>query len=175
MTLRMQDKQAIVAQVAEIAKQALSVILADYRGLTVAEMTDLRNKARDANVCLQVVRNTLARRALQDTDFACLSDVLVGPLFLAFSLHEPSAAARLIRDFAKEHENLAVKALAIGGKLLEASELKALAELPTREQMLAMLMGAILAVPTKLASTMQESYAKLGRVLAVVHDQKQTG
>lgn len=168
MALRLKDKQAIVADVADVASNALSVVAANYCGLTVAEMTDLRAKARASGVYLRVVRNTLARRAVENTDFSCLQEILIGPLCLAFSLNDPGAAARLLRDFAKEHENLEVKALSIGGKLLTAEYLKTIAELPTHEQAIAMLMGIMQASIGKFVRTLAEPYAKLVRTFAAV-------
>ena len=170
MALKLKDKQAIVADVADVASNALSVVAANYRGLTVAEMTDLRAKARASGVYLRVVRNTLARRAVENTDFFCLQEILIGPLCLAFSLNDPGAAARLLRDFAEEHENLEVKALAIGGKLLTPEHLKAIAELPTHEQAIAMLMGVMQAPISKFVRTLAEPYAKMVRTFSAVQN-----
>jgi len=172
--LKLNDKQVIVADVAKVATSAVSALVADYRGLTVAEMTDLRGKARKAGVYLRVVRNTLARRALENTSFNCLDEALVGPTFLALSLNEPGAAARLVRDFIKEHEKVEVKALAIGGKLFTALQLNAIADLPSRDQALAMLLSIMLAPVTKLARTLTEPYAKLTRTFAALGEQKKS-
>jgi large subunit ribosomal protein L10 len=171
--LKLEDKKAIVDEVAKIATSSISAIAADYRGLTVAEMTDLRAKARKTGVTLKVVRNTLAKRALEDTEFKCLSDVLNGPVFLAFSQDDPGAAARLIRDAAETLEKLKVRAIAIGGSLLDASSLKAVASLPTRNQAIAMVMAVLQAPVTGLARTLSETYAKFVRTVAAVRDQKQ--
>lgn len=173
MTLRLEDKKAIVADVADIANKALSVVVADYRGLSVAEMTELRAKARNSGVYLRVVRNTLARRAIQDTDFACLDESLVGPLCLAFSMEEPGAAARLIRDFTKGNDKLEVKVLALSGQLMAADKLKALADLPSKDEAIAMLLSVMLAPVTKFVRTVAEPYAKLTRTFAAVRDNKQ--
>lgn len=173
MTLRLEDKKAIVAEVSEVATQALSAVTAEYRGLTVAQMTDLRAKARSQGVYLRVVRNTLARRAVEGTTFACLQESLAGPLLLAFSRHEPGAAARLLRDFAKTAEKLVIKALAFDGQLLAAKDLDKLANLPTRDEALATLMAAMKAPITKLVRTMVEPHAKMVRTVAAVRDQKQ--
>lgn len=173
MTLRLEDKKAIVAEVGEVASNALSAVTAEYRGLTVVEMTQLRAKARDNGVYLRVVRNTLARRALEGTMFACLQGTLVGPLLIAFSKHELSAAARLIRDFAKTNEKLVVKALAFDGQLLAAKDLDKLASLPTREEGLAILMTVMNASVTKFVRTLSEPHAKFVRTVAAVRDQKQ--
>ncbi|MBN2689970.1 MAG: 50S ribosomal protein L10 [Gammaproteobacteria bacterium] len=173
MTLRLEDKKAIVAEVNAVANSAISAVVADYRGLTVAEMTELRAKARETRVDLRVVRNTLAKRALQDTNFSCLSEVLTGPLFMAFSLDDPGAAARLLKKFAKEHDRLTVKALSVDGQLLAADQLTAVAELPTRDEALAMLMGVMIAPISKLVRTVAEPHTKLVRTVAAVRDSKQ--
>lgn len=170
-SLKLEDKKAIVAEVAEYASSALSVIAADYRGLTVGAMTNLRKLARDSGkVRMRVIPNTLAKRALQDTEFACICDSLVGPLFLAFSYEDPAAAARLLRDKAEEYENLKVKAIAIGGKLIGPEGLKAIASLPTKEQALSMLMSVMLAPITKMVRTLAEPYTQLARVTAALRD-----
>ncbi len=173
MTLRLEDNKAIVAEVGKIAASALAVVAAEYSGLTVEQMTDLRAKARSNGVYLRVVRNTLARRAVEGTAFACLQEPLVGPLLLAFSQTEPSAAARLIRDFVKTNEKLVVKSLAFDGQLLAAKDLNKLASLPTRNEALASLMAVMKAPITKLVRTMAEPHAKMVRTVAAVRDQKQ--
>lgn len=172
MVLKLEDKQAIVNEVAQVANQALSLIAAEYSGLTVSQLTDLRKSAREAGVYMRVVRNTLARRALEGTQFACIQQELVGPLVLAFSQEDPGAAARLIRDFAKENEKLKVKALAIDNQLLPAEGLSKLANLPTRNEAIAQLMAVMIAPVTKLVRTMAEPHAKLVRTLAAVRDAK---
>lgn len=173
MTLRLEDKQAIVAEVGEIAKNALSAVTAEYRGLSVGEMSQLRLQARNAGVYMRVVRNTLARRAIQGTGFACLQDTLVGPLLLAFSQKEPGAAARLIRSFTKQNEKLVVKALAFDGQLLAVSDLDKLANLPTRDEAIALLMAVIKAPITKLVRTLAEPQAKLVRTVAALREKQQ--
>ena len=173
MVLKLEDKKAIVSEVASIAKTALSLVVAEYSGLTVAELTRLRKSARESGVYVRVVRNTLAKRALQDTAFACIQESLVGPLLLAFSKEEPGAAARLIKEFIKGNEKLKVKALAIENQLLEASDLAQLAKLPTRKEAIAQLMFVMKAPITKLVRTMAEPGAKLVRTLAAIRDVKQ--
>lgn len=173
MALRLEDKKAIVAEVAEVATNALSVVAADYRGLPVGNMTKLRAEARKAGVYMRVVRNTLARRALEGTEFDCLKDALVGPLLLAFSQNEPGAAAKLIRDFMKTNDKLQVKALAIGGKLLDAKQLDAVAKLPSKDEAISSLMSVMLAPVSKFVRTLAEPHAKLVRTIAAVRDQKQ--
>jgi len=172
-TLRLEDKKAIVAEVGQIAQQALSAVTAEYRGLTVEDMTKLRAKARENGVYLRVIRNTLARRAVEGTTFACLQETLVGPLLIAFSQRELSGAARLIKDFAKTNDKLVVKALAFDGQLLAANDLDKLASLPTREEALSILMAAMKASVTKFVRTLAEPHAKFVRTVAAVRDQKQ--
>ena len=174
MALNLQAKQAIVAQVAEVAKRAVSAVVVDYRGLTVSELTELRFKARKDGVHLQVVRNTLAKRAFDGTDFACLNSEMTGPLMLAFSLVEPSAAARLLKEFAKGHDKLNVKVLSINGQLLQAHQLDKVAMLPTRDEAIAKLMSALLAPVTKLVRTMAEPHTKMVRTFAALREQKQS-
>lgn len=173
MALRLDQKKALVAQVNEVAGTALSVVAAEYSGLTVGQMTQLRADAHKTGVFVKVVKNTLARRALAGTEFECMSESLQGPLVLAFSIEDPGAAARLVRDFAKENDKLVVKFAAVGGELLQAEELKKLANLPTRDQALAMLMGVMKAPVEKLVRTLAEPPAKLARALAAVRDQKE--
>lgn len=173
MALNLADKQAIVSEVAEVASRAISLVAANYRGLTVSQMTDLRSKARDAGVYLRVVRNTLARRAFDNTEFACVSEQLTGPLVLVFSQAEPSSAARLVRDFAKDHEALETKFLSIGGELLEAKQLDAVAKLPTKEEAIAKLLSVMQAPISKLAATIREPHAKMVRVFAAVKNSKE--
>ncbi|BBB15585.1 50S ribosomal protein L10 [Candidatus Rickettsiella viridis] len=173
MTLRLEDKQAIVAEVGEVAKNALSAVTAEYRGLSVGELSQLRVQARNSGVYLRVVRNTLARRALEGTDFACLQDTLVGPLLLAFSQQEPGAAARLIKAFTKQNQKLLVKALAFDGQLLPVNDIDKLASLPTRDEAIATLMAVMKAPITKLVRTLAEPHAKFVRTVAAVRDQRQ--
>jgi large subunit ribosomal protein L10 len=171
--LRIDDKKAVVAEVAAVAVKALSAVAAEYRGLSVADLTDLRKTARESGVYLRVVKNTLARRAVEGTEFACMQDGMVGPLILGFSLEDPGSAARLFSDFAKTHDKLAVKLVAVGGKQYGASELERLSKLPTRDQALSMLLGVMKAPIEKLARTLQEPHAKLVRTVAAIRDQKQ--
>ena len=173
MALKLEQKQEIVSEVNAVAGSALSAVLADYRGLTVGEMTDMRAKARASGVYLRVIRNSLAKRAFEGTEFECLAEALVGPTLVAFSQEEPGAAARLLKDYAKNFDKLEVKALAIGGQLLDAGRIDQLAKLPTRDEALALLMSVMLAPVTKLARTLNEVPGKLVRTLAAVKDQKE--
>jgi large subunit ribosomal protein L10 len=171
--LRLEQKQQIVAEVNEIAASALSAVVADYRGLTVAEMTDMRVKARDNGIYLRVVRNTLAKRAVEGTDYECLDEVFVGPTLLAFSQEDPGSAARLLKDCAKEYDALEVKALAIGGEMLTADQIDLVAKLPTLDGARALLLSVLQAPITKFARTLNEVPGKLVRTVAAVRDQKQ--
>jgi large subunit ribosomal protein L10 len=171
--LKLEDKKTIVNEVSGVAKQALSLVAAEYSGLTVGQLTDLRKSARNAGVYMRVVRNTLAKRALEGTQFACMQEKLVGPLLLAFSNEDPGAAARLIRDFVKGNDKLKVKALAIDSQLLGPEGLQQLANLPTRDQAIALLMSVMTAPITKFVRTLAEPHAMLVRTVAAVRDQKQ--
>lgn len=173
MALTLEDKKQIVSEVATVAADAHSAIAAEYRGLTVEEMNDLRVKARQGGVYLRVVKNTLARRAVEGTDFECMKEGMVGPLVLAFSQEDPGAAARLLKDFVKEHDELKIKLIAISGQLLGANELERLASLPTKEQAISMLMAVMKAPLDKFARTLNEVPGKLVRTVAAVRDQKQ--
>ena len=173
MAIRLEDKQQIVSEVNQAASSALSAVLADYRGVTVEDMTALRKNARENKVYLRVVRNTLLKRAVADTEFECIQGVLVGPTILAFSREDPGAAARVLKDFAKENDNFEIKALSVGGQLMDASQIDVLAKLPTLDQARSMLMSVMLAPVTKLARTMNEVPSKVTRAVAAVRDQKQ--
>ena len=173
MSIGLKEKQAIVAEVNETASNALSAVMADYRGVTVSGMTELRKVAREQNVYVRVIRNTLAKRAFEGTEFECLSEALLGPNILAFSLEDPGAGARIFKDFAKANEKFEIKAFSVGGKLLPADQIDALAKLPTRDQGLSMLMSVMLAPVTKLTRTLNEIPTKVTRVVAAVGDQKQ--
>lgn len=172
MALNLEDKKAIVAEVSQAASGALSAVIANYRGLTVSQMTSLRKQAREQGVYLKVVRNTLARIAVKGTEFECLHDALVGPTILALSIEDPGAAARLMKDYAKTNDKLEVKALAVGGVAYGASEIDRLASLPTREQALGILAGTLQAPISKFARTLNEMPSQIARVLAAVKDQK---
>lgn len=162
MALNLEGKKAVVEEVSKYAAKAHSAVAAEYRGLTVSELTALRKTARDTGVYLRVVKNTLAKRAVAGTEFECMQEGLVGPLLIAFSMEDPGSAARLINDFAKTHDKLVTKIVAIGGQSFGGSELARLARLPTRDQGISMLM-----------SVMKAPVQKLVRTLAAVRDQKQ--
>lgn len=164
MALKLSQKQEVVAELAEIAGKAHSLVAAEYAGTTVSQMTEMRRKARDTGVYLKVVKNTLASRAVDGTEFACVKDALVGPLLYAFSIDDPGAAGRLIKDFAKGNDKLQAKVVSMGGKLMPGSDLDRLASLPTREQALAM-----------LARVLAEPAAMFARAVKAVADQQGGG
>lgn len=166
MALRLEDKKALVKEVNKVAGESVSAVAAEYRGLSVSAMTELRAKARSAGVYLRVVKNTLARRAVAGTDFECMQATLKGPILLAFAKDDPGAAARVIKDFAKDHAALQAVSLSAGGQLLPGSDLARLAELPTLDQARAMLLGVMLAPMSKLVRTLAEPPAMLARTLS---------
>ncbi len=149
MALNLSQKQEVVAELADVAAKAHSLIAAEYAGITVGQMTTMRKKARENGVYLKVVKNTLASRAVEGTEYECVKDSLVGPLLYAFSTEEPGAAGRLIKEFAKGNDKLQPKLVAVGGQLYPASHVDVLASLPTREQALAML-ARVLAEPASM-------------------------
>ena len=173
MALNIEQKKAVVAEVADAANNALAAVAAEYRGLTVEEMTELRVKAREGGVFLRVAKNTLVRRAVEGTEFECIKDSLTGPLLLAFSMDDPGAAARLVKDYSKSHDHLVAKMVAVGGQAYDASELDRLASLPTYDQAIAILMGVMKAPVEKFVRTLAEPHTKLVRTLDAVRDAKQ--
>jgi len=172
MALRLEDKKALVAEVNEVAARAFSAVAAEYRGLSAGEFDLLRRRARDNGIYLHVVKNTLARRALVGTEFECMGEALIGPLVLGFSLEDPGAVGRVVKDFAKDHDKLVVKAVSVGGQLYGAADLERLASLPTKEQALAMLMGVMQAPIAKFVRTLAEPTAKFVRTVQAVADAK---
>ena len=173
MALNLDDKKALVAEVSKVAATAQSVVAAEYRGLTVGQMTDLRSKARAQGVYMRVVKNTLARKAVAGTAFENIGPILKGPLVLAFSKDDPGAAARVLKAFAKDHDKLIATAVSLGGQLLPGKDLDKVAALPTREQALAQLMGVMRAPIQKLVGTLAATPSKLVRTLEAVRVQKQ--
>ncbi|NHB97904.1 50S ribosomal protein L10 [Photorhabdus stackebrandtii] len=163
MALNLQDKQAIVAEVSEVAKGALSAVVADSRGVTVDKMTELRKAGREAGVYIRVVRNTLIRRAVEGTEYECLKEAFIGPTLIAFSKEHPGAAARLFKEFAKANPAFEIKAAAFEGEFIPAANIDRLATLPTYEEAIARLM-----------STMKEAVAgKLVRTLAALRESRE--
>ena len=172
MGLTLEQKQAVVAEVAAVAAAAPAVIAAEYKGLDVAEMTSLRRSARSAGVYLRVVRNTLARRALEGTQFECMRETLTGPLLLAFSSEEPGSAAKVIRDFARENQKLVVRLIALDGRLLDTAEIESVANMPTQDQARAMLLGLLQAPLSKFLRVLSEPEAKFLRLLDARREQQ---
>ena len=162
MAIKLEDKKAIVAEVNEAAKGALSAVVADARGVGVAAMTGLRKDAREAGVTVRVVRNSLLRRAVAGTEYECLNDVFVGPTLIAFSSEHPGAAARLFKEFAKGEDAFQIKAAAFEGNYLAADQIDKLATLPTYDEAISQLM-----------SVMQGVTSKFVRTMAAVRDQKE--
>ncbi len=173
MALNLESKKVIVDQVGTTASNALSLVIADARGVDVTHMTTLREKAREQNIEIRVVRNTLAKLAFKGTDFECVSEVLTGPSLFGFSMEDPGAAARLFKEFAKDNDKFEVKALSISGQLLDNGQIDVLAKLPTLEQALGQLACVTLAPITKLVRTFNEVPTKVTRVVGAVRDKKQ--
>ncbi len=173
MPLNLEDKKALVAEVSAVAAKAQSVVAAEYRGLTVSQMTDLRAKARAQGVYMRVVKNTLARKALAGTAFETIGPALKGPLVLAFSKDDPGAAARVVKDFSKGNEKLVATLVSLGGQVLPGKDIERVASLPTRAQALSLLLGVLKAPIEKLVRTLAAPQAKLVRTIAAVRDQKQ--
>ena len=173
MTLSLNDKKTIVGEVSSIAQDSIAAVTAEYRGLTVSQMNKMRRTARERGVYLRVVRNTLTRLAIKNTQFECLSDTLTGPLVVAFSKDSPSAPARMIKEFCKEFEALKVRALAVDGQLYDAKQLDAVATLPNKEEALATLLSAMQAPISKFVRTLAATPQKLVWTLVAVREQKE--
>lgn len=172
MALRLEDKKALVAEVNEVAAKALSAVAAEYRGLSAGKFDILRSKARANGIYLHVVKNTLAKRAVAGTEFECLSPALTGPLVIGFSLEDPGAVGRVMKDFAKENDKLVVKAVAVGGTLYGAKDLDRLAALPTKEQAISQLMAVMKAPIAQFVRTLNEPTAKFVRTVQAVVDKQ---
>ncbi len=164
MALNLSQKQNVVAEVAEVAAKAHSLIAAEYIGTTVSQMTAMRKQARETGVFLKVVKNSLAARAVAGTDYECAKDSMVGPLLYAFSTEEPGAAGRLIKEFAKGNDKLQPKLVVVGGQQYPATHVDVLASLPTLDQALAM-----------LARVLSERAAMFARAVKAVGDQQGGG
>lgn len=173
MALTLEQKKAVVSEVNAVATDAISAVVAEYSGMTVEQLTELRVKARNGGVVLRVAKNTLVRRAVEGTEFECMADQLVGPLLYAFSMEDPGSAARVLKDFAKSAEKLNVKLIAMSGQVYGAGDLERFASLPNRDQAIAMLMGVIKAPVEKFVRTLAEPHTKLVRTVAAVKDSKE--
>ncbi len=174
MSLTYEQKQAVVSEVNEVAANAQTAVAAEYIGLSVAQMTALRAKARESGVYLRVVKNTLAKRAVDGTSFECLKESLSGPLLLVFSGEDPGAGARVVRDFAKTNDKLVTRAIAFAGELRPASDLNVLASMPTLDEARAKLLSVLMAPQTKLVRTLAEPAGQFVRVLAAYRDKQQS-
>jgi large subunit ribosomal protein L10 len=172
MPLNLEDKKVLVGEVAEVAKTALSVVAAEYRGLTVSQMTDLRAKARAQGVYMRVVKNTLARKAFAGTAFEPVGPKLKGPLVLAFSKDDPGAAARVVKAFAKDNEKLVATLVSLGGEVLSGKDLEKVATLPTRDQARSQLLGLLMAPLQQLAAVVAAPNQDLVRVLAAFAEKR---
>ena len=166
MALNLEAKKAVIEQVNAVAMKAISVGAAEYRGLNVEQMTNLRNSAIEADVSLRVVKNTLAKRALAETGCECITPVLSGPVILGFSQEDPGAVARVFRDFIKDNEDLVVKGLGVSGEFVDADQLKRIASLPTKDQAISMLMAVMKLPIEKLARTLAAPNVKLVQTLS---------
>ena len=175
MALKIEDKQRIISEVAALAADAKSAIAIDYHGIASNQMTELRKHAREQDVCIRVVKNSLARRALADTPFACLNEHLLGPMMFAFALNDPAAAARVVHKLAKEIEAIEVKLISLDGKLHDIEKIKVLAELPTYEQAIGLTMAVMKAPIEKLARTIKAPVVQAVRVMVAVREQKEQG
>ena len=166
MALNLSQKQEVVAELADVAAKAHSLIAAEYAGTTVAQMTAMRKQARETGVFLKVVKNTLASRAVEGTEFAVAQDQMVGPLLYAFSLEEPGAAGRLIKEAAKGNDKLVILGGAMGSTSLDAEGVKALASLPSLDELRGKLLGMIQTPATRIAGVVAAPAAQLARVFA---------
>ena len=172
MGLNLEQKKAVVAEVSTQVGKAQSIIVAEYRGLEVGVMTELRAKARKAGVYLRVLKNTLVRRAVKDTPFDKLSEKMVGPLVYGIS-SDPVASAKVLNEFAKANEKFVIKAGGLPNAVISAKEVTALANMPSREQLLSTLLGTLQAPVAKFVQTLNEVPGRFVRTLAAVRDQKE--
>ena len=172
MALSIEQKQKLVEEVSSEAKVALSAAAAEYRGLSVDQLTKLRSNAKDLNVYLKVVKNTLAKRAIKDTDFECMQNGLKGPLILAFSRDNPGSAAKLFNDFAKESQELKPVLIALNGELVDIDNLSKIAKLPTKDEAISMLMGVMKMPIEKLVRTVAAPHTKLVQTLFAYSNSK---
>ena len=171
MALNLAQKKALVADVNAVAASSLAAVVAEYRGLTVAEMTELRTEARNAGVYMKVVKNSLARRAVAGTPFECIQPSLRGPLLLAFSREDPASAARVVKGFSKEHANLVAVSVAVGGELYDAASLDSVAALPNLDEARAMLLRTLNGPMTQLVRLLSEPGSMVARALKARSEQ----
>ena len=166
------EKEKIVGEVKEVASNASSLVISDARGLKVSELSEVRQKATQSGIHIQVIKNSLAKLAFEGTDFGCSDEVLVGPSLFAFSFEEPGAAAKLLKTYAKNFDNLDIKALVVEGQLLDGSQIDILASLPSKDEAYGLIANVLQAPVTKFATLLNEVPSKLARVLSAVHDKK---
>ena len=173
MALSKSEKEKIVQDVKEVASNASSLVISDARGLKVSELSEIRTKANQSGIHIQVIKNSLAKLAFEGTDFGCSDEVLFGPSLFAFSFEEPGAAAKLLKTYAKNFDELEIKALVVEGQLLDGSQIDLLATLPSREEAITLIASVLQAPMGKFATLLNEVPSKLARVLAAVRDNKQ--
>lgn len=173
MALTLEQKQQVVAEVSEVAANAYSAVAAEYHGIGVAKLTQLREQARGKGVVLKVVKNTLAKRAFEGTSFESMSDRMTGPLLLAFSMEDLGSAARVIYDFSKDNKALETKIVSVGGEVYGPEELERVSKLPTRDEAISILMATMNAPVTTLVQTMNAVPSKLVRTVAAIKDAKE--
>ena len=166
------EKERIVGEVKEVATNASSLVISDARGLKVSELSEVRQKATQSGIHIQVIKNSLAKLAFEGTDFGCSDEVLVGPSLFAFSFEEPGAAAKLLKTYAKNFDNLDIKALVVEGQLLDGSQIDILASLPSKDEAYGLIANVLQAPVTKFATLLNEVPSKLARVLSAVNDKK---
>ena len=166
------EKERIVGEVKEVATNASSLVISDARGLKVSELSEVRQKATQSGIHIQVIKNSLAKLAFEGTDFGCSDEVLVGPSLFAFSFEEPGAAAKLLKTYAKNFDNLDIKALVVEGQLLDGSQIDILASLPSKDEAYGLVANVLQAPVTKFATLLNEVPSKLARVLSAVNDKK---
>ncbi len=173
MPLNLAQKKELVAELAEVASKAHSLVAAEYAGLSVGQLTELRRKARASGVFVKVIKNNLVRRAVTGTEYECTQEQLVGPLLYAFSTEDPGAAGRLMKEYAKSYESLKPRLVAIGGKAYPASHVDVLASLPTRDEALSMLLSVLVQPATQLVRVLAEPAVQATRAVNAVGQQKQ--
>jgi large subunit ribosomal protein L10 len=167
------EKERIVGEVKEVASNASSLVISDARGLKVSELSEVRQKATQSGIHIQIIKNSLAKLAFEGTDFGCSDEVLVGPSLFAFSFEEPGAAAKLLKTYAKNFDNLEIKALVVEGQLLDGGQIDILASLPSKDEAYGLIANVLQAPVSKFATLLNEVPSKLARVLSAVQDKKQ--
>lgn len=172
MALTFAQKKEVVAELANVAANAQSLVVADYAGLTVAQLTELRRMARADGVYVRVAKNSLVRRAVEGTDYACITDALVGPLLYAFSTEDPGAAGRLVKEFSKANAKLEPRIVSLGGEMYPSTHVDVLASLPTRDEALSMLLSVMSQPATMLARLLAEPATQVTRVISQAGQQK---